>query len=135
MIPKADSGRIKANLDRNCHGPCGCSSRPVPVQTERMLEKDSKLPALFLTPGGVLSKRVGQKPSPAWCHNAQNKSRCPASLLLTAVLGPTPLYCLSFLLPCRMLCNMQTSQRMPGSTQSSSRLDPQQTRESVEKIS
>lgn len=56
---------------------------------ERMLAKDSKLPALFLTPGGNFAKGMGQKPSPAWCLNAPNKSKCPASLLLTAVLGPT----------------------------------------------
>lgn len=50
--------------------------------------KGSKLPALFLTPAGILAKSMGQKPSPAWCHNAQNTTH-PASLLLTPFLGPT----------------------------------------------
>lgn len=56
---------------------------------ERMLAKASKLLVLFFTPGGILAKSMVQKPSPACCHNAQNKARCPASLLLSAVLGPT----------------------------------------------
>lgn len=64
--------------------------------------------------------------SPADCCLGPHRNTSP---------GLTPLYCQSLLLPCRMSCNMQTSQRIPSSTQSSSKLDPQQTQESVEKIS
>lgn len=142
MISKADSGRIKANLD-SCHGPCGCSLSPVPVQTERMLANGSKLPSLFLTPGGIFAKSMGQKPSPAWCHNAQNKSRCPASLLLTAVLGPTGILLLGplhspathFCFPagCCAICRLLKG--CPAAHRAQQAGSIANTRESVEKIS
>lgn len=86
--PKADFGRIKAKVD-SCHGSCGCSLSPVSVQMERLLVKASELSALFFTPGGILVKSMVQKPCPACWHDAQNKARCSASLLLIAVLGLT----------------------------------------------